>query len=386
MKLNKISYLTEKWELEGVSFEKLNLVVGKNATGKSRLLNVIKGFAEMIKNDNLIYNGQWDVTFGLNDKDDFYNFQIYKLPAFQSPHEILNQGKHNKTINLLSRDDNGAKIYSEISNAFVSINPPNDKLTLHTRRDTKDYPYFEDLVEWAEGVHFFNFGNIHSYSFIENNAKPTRLTSVDDIGELIKDLDENTRLKIRDEFNSLGYNIESFDIDKVSANSDKYELFVTEKNIRNNINQRYMSQGMFRAFYLVVFINFLLVKHIPSTIIIDDLGEGLDYERSTRMGDWLFSKLEQTSIQLIATSNDYFMMDSIDLKYWNLLKRNKGKIISINQRTNPEQFENFKFLGLSNFDFFSSDFLLKNKLQLRFAPLHEMTEHIYLQKNNRNLA
>ncbi len=112
-------------------------------------------------------------------------------------------------------------------------------------------------MEWAEGVHFFNFGNIHSYSFIENNAKPTRLTSVDDIGELIKDLDENTRLKIRDEFNSLGYNIESFDIDKVSANSDKYELFVTENNIRNNINQRYLSQGMFRAFYLVVFINFL---------------------------------------------------------------------------------------------------------------------------------
>ncbi len=109
MKLNKIRYLTEKWELEGVTFEKLNLVVGKNATGKSRLLNVIKGFAEMIKNDNLIYNGQWDVTFGLNDKDDFYNFQIYKFPAFQSPHEILNKGKHTKTINLLSRDDTGAK-------------------------------------------------------------------------------------------------------------------------------------------------------------------------------------------------------------------------------------------------------------------------------------
>ena len=362
MKLNKISYTTEKWILEGVSFEKLNLVVGKNATGKSRLLNVIKGFAEMVKNDNLIYNGEWDVSFGLNEQDDFYNFQINKLPAFQSPHEVLCFGNLANTQILLSRNDSGAKIFSQIDNKFVDINPPNDKLTLHTRRDTRDYPYFEDIVKWAEGVHFFNFGNIHSYSFIENNARPTRLTSVDDIGELIKHLDENKRLKIRNEFNSLGYNLESFDIDKVSANSDKYELFVTEKNIRNSINQRYMSQGMFRAFYLVVFINYLLEKHIPSTIIIDDLGEGLDYERSTRMGDWLFSKLENTSIQLIATSNDYFMMDSIDLKYWNLLKRNEGKIISINQRTNPKEFESFKFLGLSNFDFFASDFLLKNKL------------------------
>jgi predicted ATP-dependent endonuclease of OLD family len=362
MKLNKISYLTDKWALEGVSFEKLNLVVGKNATGKSRLLSVIKGFAEMIKNDNLIFTGEWDVSFEINDKNEFYDFSISKLPAFKSPHEILNKSIDGKSSNLLIRNDTSAKIFSEQSKDFIFINPPDDKLSLHTRRDTKDYPYFEDIVKWAEGVHFFNFGNIHSYSFLENNTKPTRLTSVDEIGELIKDLDTNTRKNIITEFNSLGYNLESFDLEKVSANSDRYELFVKEQNIRNIFNQRFMSQGMFRAFYLVVFINYLLEKHIPSTIIIDDLGEGLDYDRSTKMGIWLFSKLKNTEIQLIATSNDYFMMDAIDLNYWNLLKRNGERIISINQKSNPKEFENFKFSGLSNFDFFGSDFLLKNKL------------------------
>ena len=102
-------------------------------------------------------------------------------------------------------------------------------------------------------------------------------------------------------------------------------------------------------------------NQMPSTLLIDDLCEGLDYERSTKLGKLVFEYCEKNNIQLIASSNDSFLMDVVDLKYWNILQRDETKVVAINKTNNPELFENFKFTGLSNFDLFSSDFINRHK-------------------------
>ena len=71
----------------------------------------------------------------------------------------------------------------------------------------------------------------------------------------------------------------------------------------------------------------------------------------------LFKLCEENNIQLIATSNDSFLMDVIDIDCWNVLHR-KGKVVSsINIVNNPKLFEDFRYTGLSRFDFFSSDYI-----------------------------
>ncbi len=56
----------------------------------------------------------------------------------------------------------------------------------------------------------------------------------------------------------------------------------------------------------------------PATIIIDDLGEDLDYERSYNLGKYVFERCKESNVQLISASNDNFLLDAINLEYWTI--------------------------------------------------------------------
>lgn len=88
-------------------------------------------------------------------------------------------------------------------------------------------------------------------------------------------------------------------------------------------------------------------------MVIDDLGEGLDYERSTKITKLLFEKIKEARLQLIVTSNDRFLINAVDIKYLNLLERSAHVVTSYNYNNSKEKFEEFEFAGLNNFDFFA---------------------------------
>jgi ABC-type lipoprotein export system ATPase subunit len=46
-------------------------------------------------------------------------------------------------------------------------------------------------------------------------------------------------------------------------------------------------------------------------VLIDDIGEGLDYERSSNLIKLLLKKMKKESIQLIMSTNDRFVMNNI---------------------------------------------------------------------------
>ncbi len=92
-------------------------------------------------------------------------------------------------------------------------------------------------------------------------------------------------------------------------------------------------------------------------ILVDDLGEGLDYKRATLLGKIIFDSCRTNKVQLIASSNDSFLMDVIDLSMWQILRRHKSRVSTINNTNTPELFDEFSMTGLSNFDLFSSDFI-----------------------------
>ena len=92
-------------------------------------------------------------------------------------------------------------------------------------------------------------------------------------------------------------------------------------------------------------------------LLIDDLGEGLDYSRATHLGEKVFNECEKGNLQLIASSNDSFLMDVVDISKWQIVRRKNSKLSVLNQTNHPELFEMFRMTGLSNFDLFSSDFI-----------------------------
>jgi predicted ATPase len=91
-------------------------------------------------------------------------------------------------------------------------------------------------------------------------------------------------------------------------------------------------------------------------VIIDDIGEGLDFTRAKQLVQLLIAKAKDAGIQLIMSTNDSFIMNAVDIENWAVIVREGNKIHLFNYENSKEIFEEFKFTGLNNFDFYASEF------------------------------
>lgn len=354
MKIKSLSYIDSNWELENLQLGTVNLIVGKNSTGKSRTLQTIDLLVKMItQKRDLNWGGQWNITFENHKKEEInYKFSTGAQNRGVTFEKMLVDNNLVLARNKKYKDN--IKIKNFISRGqFDFIYPPDGKLIIHTNRDLKKYPFLEDIANWAEQSYGFKFGNISPYSLL-NQQEYDLLTAVEDIPTLFLSLKKSDKEQIIIDFNSIGYNVTDITIQERGEYSS---INVKEKGVDKFIPHYKLSQGMFRALAVIVYIQYLTTRKRPATIIIDDLCEGLDYERATKLGELIFKKCLKNDIQLIATSNDSFLMEVVDLKYWNILIRDGKKVRGINAKSSPEIFENFRFTGLSNFDFFSSSYI-----------------------------
>jgi len=136
-------------------------------------------------------------------------------------------------------------------------------------------------------------------------------------------------------------------------------LFVQESDLQMRTQQHEMSDGMFRALSVLVQINYALLSHQATCLLIDDIGEGLDFNRSSALVKRLVEKAKGSSIQLIMATNDRFIMNAVPLEYWIVLVRKSGYVKNLNYMNSKEMFDGFEITGLNNFDFFSSGYYLR---------------------------
>ena len=95
MKIQKIHYSDNSgkkgdWILNDFSLTDINLIVGQNATGKSRTLNVINGLAKIVSEKKTIQweNGEYDILF--------YDNITEKKPLLHGPVEAGQCGSCHK--------------------------------------------------------------------------------------------------------------------------------------------------------------------------------------------------------------------------------------------------------------------------------------------------
>jgi len=268
---------------------------------------------------------------------------------------------------IVNRKNDSGKIFSYTLNKKIDINPPLEELTLHVRRDTKEFPFFEELLKWADNLLGYRFTAARP-DHIVMPINPENDDYLEDLAAtpylLQKSLDDNNFIKnIIKDFSEIGYPIEKVYVNSKMITGLPNEIItsvVKEKDLSCQTEQTKMSQGMFRAFSLIVIIEYLLKHQKECTVIIDDLGEGLDFERSSKLTKLLINKIKNSKIQLIITSNDRFLINSIDLKYLTLLERNAHIIESYNYFNNKKLFDEFKYTGLNNFDLFSGKLYKQN--------------------------
>ena len=90
---------------------------------------------------------------------------------------------------------------------------------------------------------------------------------------------------VLEDMKGIGYDLLDFGIMHFSerfnqADQDRYAVYTTEAGLEKQVTQRDMSQGMFRAFSVLVQLNYYILCGHKGFVIIDDIGEGLDFSRA----------------------------------------------------------------------------------------------------------
>ena len=78
------------------------------------------------------------------------------------------------------------------------------------------------------------------------------------------------------------------------------------------------------------------------------------------------------------STNDSFIMNAVDIEHWAVIVREGNKISLFNYENSREIFEEFKFTGLNNFDFYASEFF-KSGVQ-RCRPRMRRMERARMKK------
>jgi len=350
------------WTIKSFELGKINLFTAKNATGKTRTIRAIIVLSKSIM-DNF-FNDQANYVVEFSDGSENYQY-VFSNDSKKVVSEKLT--KDNTT--LLYRDSTGkGKIFTAQLMENIDFQSPENKLAI-SRRDKLQYPYLEKIHLWANNLHFYSFGTTMKQEygkviddkhpiFDSNSDNPVEIFAV---GEL--EFDKKFNESILKSMNSIGYNLSTIDVQRwlhknTNIRSEAYTLFVSEKDNDTIINQYSMSQGMFRALSIIIHLTFHVLMKTPVTILIDDIGEGLDFERSAKLINLLIELAEKNeNIQLIMSTNDRYVMNKVPFKYWQLINRKGGECNVYNYQNSKEIFDEFKFTGLNNFDFLATDFI-----------------------------
>jgi len=370
MKIKTVAYLEkekspDEWELKKVELNDINLIVGKNSSGKTRALNVIGALSKCLSSQTINYSSAHFV-FSFEEDDKIYDYEL----------DIENKSvdKEELKINGEIFIKRGAEGIGQMKNVLVedkllAIKIPKNQIAVN-RYDEYQYPYLKSINDWANNVRHFSFNsdfgkNTFSLPGVLGDNKEFDSKETNKVTELViqafRQFKSPFKKNVIKDFGAIGYRITDIDIQplktvQIDQGGKLIGIVVQESERRGITDQVTMSTGMFRALAIIIHIAFYELSNIPGTVLIDDIGEGLDYERSTNLIKLLIEKAAKNKIQLLMSTNDKFVMNSVALEYWQIITRAGETVIAHNITNSKKIFKEFEFTGLNNFDFFATDF------------------------------
>lgn len=392
MKLDRFEYcynrgLPDEWRVEDFHLQTINLIVGKNASGKSRIVNAIYSLAELLSTSGrlpqLPRSDEWHLVFDIDKPEHKTEYRL-KIERGTVIEETLSIGS--QELSIREKSGTGTILAEEIGQKIrFKISP--QELAAVKRRDGIQHPFLEGLYRWSNSLRFYEFGSqlgkdaiapIPTTLDIDLFKHQTDFKNYDYCTQIFiigkTELGDRFTEAILSDMARIGYRISEIGTKvPASINSDvslsgtsdylPQFLYVKEEDLNHKTEQLEMSQGMFRSLSLLIQINYSLLATKPSCIVIDDIGEGLDYERSASLIKILIEKAKIGRVQLILTTNDEFIMNGVPLEYWSAIERKPGSAKLHNIFNSKDKFEQFQFIGLNNFDFFASDFVFQESVK-----------------------
>ena len=274
MRLRNVAYSEfegspQEWKLEGLSLGARNLLVGKNASGKTRTLNIIHHLALALAGVvPLSASSNYDVTF----EDDGGNDLRYRLKTqdgqvveeiFSVNNQVkLNRGVRGEGIIWAEKIDGGKE---------VQFQTPPTQLAAVARRDAIQHSFLDPLYAWGSSVRVYYFGTQLGKDrfvvFVEKGGVPFDERDQNAIVSLYRKAEteygDTFKQMVMRDMGRLDYPIENIGLQPpVSIRllggpvGEMLGLYVKEVGLPGITDQVSMSQGMFRALAICIQISY----------------------------------------------------------------------------------------------------------------------------------
>ena len=295
MKLESLSFVefpgqAGEWKFEHFSLAQINLIVGRNAVGKTRLLNVISNLAKILCGtiQEMGFAAKYQVLF--KDMENSWDYLLESDGCEILLEKLLYNGK-----NMMQRGKGGlGQIEAEDiegKSVRMRFKAPLKQVAIITKRDSIQHPYLDALHEWGTSLRHFQFGyemRPHNLALAIKGVQ----VQIDekDTGNLIPIFDLATR-KHGEQLNQiviadmgkLGYPITELKIRKPDRAvvmgifpGELVGIAAKEQDLDVMTDQPNLSQGMFRSLSLLIQTTHYMLSNKSGCIVIDDIGEGLD--------------------------------------------------------------------------------------------------------------
>jgi ABC-type Na+ transport system ATPase subunit NatA len=365
----------EEWSFDALRLDELNLIVGKNATGKSRVLRVISGIAQCIAGRTGRFSmGEWSMEF-TDSAGQRWRYEVSMAPKGVSHEALWCDGDPLLTVGA----DGTGTIFNAEAHKHLKTQAPTDRLLVNAKQDALQHPFIEPLIGWAVGVHLILFGSSMAKdnaflmldSVAQNDLRPSS-QNPHEVVALVRDgqarFGGDFASEIVADMVDVGFPLVEVDVlptkqavvsSPLDAKLDAklLQVHVIEEGVSSPLNQTELSQGMWRSLCTIILLHYALRAERPSILLIDDIGEGLDYERANGLIQTIMRRVKDSQTQVVFTSNDRQVMNAVPLEAWHVLMRKGGKVTIYDQHNAADRFAEFKYTGLNNFDLLSSGFL-----------------------------
>lgn len=351
----------QEWRLDKLSFGARMLVVGKNSAGKSRTLSVVAGLAKFIASSQPIampLSGNYSAVFDWNGAEYVYNL-LFRNGQVEDEQIIISGESH------LSRGVGGiGKIKAEKIGGQIDFQVPPNLLAASARRDSIQHSFIEPLFDWASSLRYYQFGRIQKGNLVIfiPTALPVDERDQNAVVGIFRDgrklFGEKYVEAIKSDLAAIDYHVNEIEVAPpitlrfAPGGPEPMGITVKERDLEGITDQIGMSEGMFRVLAILIHVNFARFKGSASSVLIDDVGEGLDFDRSCRLIELLRARAGEYDFQLIMSTNDKFVMNEVPLEEWTVLHRSRNVVHVRNHENSRAAFDDFRFTGLSNFSFF----------------------------------
>jgi energy-coupling factor transporter ATP-binding protein EcfA2 len=350
----------EHWEFDGLRFGNVNLIVGMNASGKTRTLNVLNAIAGLVAGQRSLSAMKCDAVFADGESSIRYTL-------IASDTKIVRERLTCDGEELLRRSATGrGKIKAVRLNQTIDFKIPQDQLAVVAKRDNAQHPFLEPMRAWAESVLHLRCGTDMGKRQLGIPGEGATVRNVTDpsstmpIITFLAGINKFGKRKfmfpIRRAMKAVGYPLSDISVGPPisirTSVAGMVGLRVKERDLQCETDQHAMSQGMFRALATFIQVQYALLDNPASWILIDDIGEGLDYERASAVISFLRQMALESGATLVMATNDRFVMNGVPLDEWQIIQRKGATVRFFNQKNSPKAFSEFEYTGMSNFDFF----------------------------------